>query len=480
MSTTTSGVSKSLLAMAMVATLSACGGGDSGDSSPGYDFDTNPDNNNIIGGPGSSPGDDGGSGDDRALAISWDSEATVMQTMEVRGYDPAIAVSDAGNVLAVWIDDSSPRTLWGRYYDKASSTWSLPTQLDMGGESPLAYIDQSNAEIAFLDDSAIVVWEQGDLIYSTIYDENGWMTTPQVIDSGVSEDPSIVFPNPVRNISVSAMADGSGAIAVYEYQEADGSTHIRSSAFSDVTSLWSSPETLSTNAEYMSHRIPLITDSETGDVHAAWVEAPAVDGGEYRLMAATNSAGSWGKPELVDTGYFDSITAQPDPDSDRPVLVWVTGGSSNVYAARYQTGWVTTDITGGGDDTSDIESTVTANGDIVIAYVEMQSNQMETVYTHRLDMATGTWGERRRIPNQQNIRNPSIAADGKGRVALAYYWYHTWFTDYTEENGWSKDYKVYGYNGGREPSVVMNEAGDAAMIWRNSNGNGRIYVLLGR
>lgn len=459
------GASKSLIALAMASVLTACGGGGSSDAAaPTTDGGGNveqPDGGLVAPEP-----------EPEVSAIQWDANATVMRDAGLIGADPVVAISESGNIAAVWLEGTSPKTVWGRYYDKSSDSWSAATQLDKGGADPSVYYARTNPQIEFLGDTAVVVWDQDGVVYSSVYDDNGWSGNPQVID-GTGK--------PEWNISITAKPDDSGVVATYEYKNDFDSKHIRATEFSLVTRTWSEPVTLSMDANSAYYGIQMVTDPETGAIYAAWEEQPLIEGEPMRLVTATFQDGTWSSSELVDSGYFESVTIQADSDSDKPFLAWVTGGGSELFAARYTDGsWASNELNNYDTRKADIDSAVMADGDIIMTYTADNGSGIEAIYTHRLDVQTKTWGDRRQTDNEFKVYFPSIAADGNGRVALTYYQYNTWLTDFIEAEGWSEDYQPSGLNGGRENMVVMNEAGDAALIWRNATGGGSVYVLMGR
>lgn len=473
MSASISSLPRSLLALALTSVLAACGGGGSSDGGSPADGDGGDGGGNVV-----EPSPDDGSTSDpddgdksKASYLEWDANSTLMSDSGLRGNDPTVAISESGNIVVAWIEDTSPNTVWGRYYDKATDTWSDARQLDKGDATPSAYYERTNPQIAFVGETAVVVWDQQGVVYSSIHDDNGWSGNPQVID-GTDLDYQAI------GISVAAKGDGTGAVVAYEYREPNESPVIRASDYSFSKATWSQPVQLSTTDVTAPYGIQMVTDPEIGAVHAVWEGDRVERETNFKLMSASYEDGSWTTPELIATDTFNSVTIQADPDSDRPVVAWVSG--NDAIAARFEGGaWATEDLGAKGYKQKAIESAVMSDGDMVITYQGEPTQGMENIVLQRMDAESGDWSAPVLTDNKYRVFRPSVATDGNGRLVVAYYQYNTWATEYTEEEGFLDDYQPAGLNSGRENKVVMNDAGDAALVWLDSNG-GRIRVLMGR
>lgn len=459
------GASKSLLALAMMTTLAACGGGGgSGDgvAAPGDNTDggtTTPPP--ITGNP-----DDG---DTEVSAVSWDAKSTMVSNTGNLEKDPMIEISESGDLIASWIDTDSD-TIWARAYDKSEGSWGNAKQLHSQAETIFNYTFGSNQSIEYIGDTAMIVWAQDGIAYSSIHDENGWAGNPQVI-GGASDAMT------ANGVKLTPKKDGSGFVATFEaYTGTDNL--IYAAEYSLATNTWGETTLLGVNAVRFYDGAPLTTDPETGAVYAVWQQEV---GDGYALYTSTLTDGTWSDSELITSGYFESFTVEADPASDRPMVAWATAANGTVDVARYAEGsWSALRLDAAGNRKSHISSAVMADGDILLTYQGEPTPDMEQIFTQRLDVETGEWGNKTATDNQFRVFRPSVAADGNGRAVVAYYNYNTWVTDYTEENGWSTDYQPNGLNSGRENTVVMNEAGDTALIWRDSNSSGGIHVLMGR
>lgn len=485
MQSSLSGMSKKLLVLALASVLVGCGGGggsgggdDAGGSggSGGLPADSTPDAS--VGDSTDSPSENPET-PDTVAAVQWDTQATAMRDVGTNGGDPTIAISASGNVAVAWIEKEYPYSVWARFYDKSSDTWGQATQIDKGGVDADTYYDRTNPQVTFVGETAIVVWDQEGVVYSSIHDDSGWSGNPQVIGG---QDMTIQ----AIGVSIAPLQDGSGALAMYELRDNsvfDSVPSMRSAEFSLATGTWSAPVDVGQVGSTVSYGVQMVTDPESGHIHAAW-EAPKAGGtGANALVTASYKDGAWGSVELIDYQYINSATIQPDPSGDRPILVWAGQGvNDGITAARYSDadGWVLAAIGNYGTGTTDIESVTLADGDIVIAYGATTSNGIDHIVRQRMEIDDGVWSDAVPTDNSYMVDEPSLAADAQGRVVLAYRNINTWVTDYTEANGWSADFQPLRYNSGAENKVVMNAAGEAALIWSNTNNGRGVYVLFGQ
>lgn len=474
--------SKSLLALALTSALVACGGGGSGSGNGGGgDGGELPPGGGNPGGDISSPepGDNsspnpGGDGDTspKVAAVEW-GKSMLMTPDGVKADDPTIAVSAEGDVAAAWVQDGYyANTVWARHYDSETGKWGEAQQIDKGGVALATYHNRSNPQITFVGEVAVVVWDQGEVVYGSIHDGNGWSSNPQVIDGRDFEYQAI-------GVSVAAALDGSSAVVTYELREQGAKPVVRASEFSLVTGLWSAPVTLGRVDVTPDYGIQMATDPVSGEIHVVWSGKDAEVFSLVDLITTTYKDGVWSAPEVIATTQVESMVAQPDPASDQPIVVWTRGGFNEVVYARYIDGsWQSESVGATGYKHVDITSAAMADGDILVSYEYLGSGNMKQVASQRLDVQTGEWSAPL-VHDKFQTRRPSLAADGNGRAVLAYDQYNTWAVDYTEADGWSSRYQPMGLNSGRDNKVVMNNAGAAAIIYKSS-GNASVGVQLGR
>ncbi|MGC8119927.1 hypothetical protein [Marinobacter sp. VGCF2001] len=469
---TVSDISKSFLVLAFASLFTACGGSSgSDDSTDGSKVGTN---ENVVEQPAADSEGEGSLPDaeiePRVVSVTWDESATSMSNSGLSGSSPMIAISESGNVAAAWVESTSPSSLWGRFFDKAKGEWSDATQLDKGiGNVASLTLYRTNPKVAFVGEVAVVVWQQDGVVYGSIHDENGWSGNPQSIDG-------IEGTLTAKEISIASLKDGTGAVVAYEYRDDSAPSMLRSSTFSLATKLWSTPVEVAPEITSLLNGIQMLTDSVSGAVYTAWRTGDVRDSDKQDLMIASFLDGSWSEPERVTSDDIGYVTIQADPESDHPVVLWASRDTGRLSLARHQEGsWSISDLGFG----KRVDSAVMADGDILIAYQTQNAGAWGSIITQRLDFDTGIWEKKDLTGNEYSVAFPSVATDGNGRAAVVYKNYHTWARDYTEADGWGRSYQPDGLNDGEANTVVMNKAGDAALIWKTGSGDHNVHVLLG-
>lgn len=467
------GILKSLTALTLAFLLTACGGGSGSDSSTQSPAVSSNEDSAEQPSPNNESEDPTNNSPEKIISVSWDDSATLMSDSGLSAEDPAVAISESGNVAAIWVEITNPTSLWGRFYDKTTGEWSNPTQLDKGDAGVRAYgILRSNPKVVFAGEVAVAVWEQEGAVYSSVHDENGWSGNPQVVDGTDSTYRAF-------DVNIAALKDGEGAVVSYEYKDGSEQPVLRSSLFSTTTRVWETPVEVSSEIVQLSNGIQMVTAPMSGAVHIAWRKDSSVEIDSYDLMTASFWNGGWSTPEVVASGNIDSATIQADPHGDRPFIAWTTDEDREVFFARYEVGeWSVSEFPDVNSQTKTIDSTVMADEDILIAY--KVGTNWGNIITQRLDVETGTWEKKDITGNEYSVGFPSVAADGNGRAVVAYLHYHTWARNYTEADGWGRTYQPDGLNSGEQQKVVMNQAGDAALIWKTDSGDKNIHVLLGK
>lgn len=471
-------ISKGFLALTLTSALAACGGGGSDDggetTSPPPNKNPNPDTSTPV------PGDNVGSGsesDDMPAVgetVAWKPASKLMGINGIAGDDGAVAVSESGDVAVAWIEKGQTNTVWARYYDKDSETWEQARQIGNGSSEAMTYISRSNPQVTFVGDVAVVAWDQGYTVYASTHDDNGWSGNAHPIEGADSDYQGF-------GVSLVPTPDDKGVLLTYELREEGKDSIVRSSEFSSVTGQWASPVTVGILGATPDYGIRMVVDEKSGSIHAVWPGAKDPDTKQSPITTASYAGGSWSDPEEVAASYPWSMVAHADPDGERPIIIWTRGRNGEVLYARFVKGaWSVGEVSSQGVRHKDITSTILAGGDVLIGYQRVAAGGgMKEIVTQQFDMSTGTWSDPVMHENFA-VSRPSLAADGHGRAVLTYYQYNTWAANYTEQDGWSPVFQPNGLNSGRDNVVAMNSAGDTAIVYRNTNGEHGIRVLLGR
>ena len=167
---------------------------------------------------------------------TW-SGATSLQNAAA-GSLPQVAVSDSGDAIVVWMQESSPHDTYAAVYDGAS--WGAPTQLSETESAHIGTIPRVGVDAT---GNGIAVWRAAptagvDRLHYKIYTSgSGWGTAGN-IDNGVSDSSELKL----------VMDDEGHAIAIWK-QDTDNITAVASTwanRYRSDTSTWGTPMLLET------------------------------------------------------------------------------------------------------------------------------------------------------------------------------------------------------------------------------------------
>jgi hypothetical protein len=336
--------------------------------------------------------------------------------------DPALAVDDAGNAIAVWVRrDGQPGNtrIWSNRYDAALGAWDTAELLQSGE------ILRANApDVAAAPNGiALAVWVQDEMdtvdraIWSRTYTAgSGWG------DAGsISEvDAAAVLAN---NLSVGMDDEGNG-LAVWTRATLDGDV-VWANRFT-AGSGWGTPELIKPD-ESTSARGVRLSVGAAGDAFVVWSQG---DGTREDVWAARWSGTAWEAPERVDQ-YDDGEKRTPDIAVDGAGIahaVWaqVEDPFINIWASQYTpgSGWEdpilieppNEDPNEDGDATLPRAGINTA-GNAFVVWLQTDEN-WSSVWSNRLDPETG-WFEAEVIEDIDRPARPPVIAVGEDRRAHA-------------------------------------------------------------
>ena len=266
------------------------------------------------------PNDIGGTGGGSGAIKTWGTDRPIHDD----GTAPDVAVSPAGNAVAVWAQPGgilSSRYTLGREWGTAEAIG----QNDVAAETPTVAMDA--------DGNAVAVWSQFFLrnnIYSNRYTSNGRWSVPGRLDDddGEASGPRIAM-----------SADGS-AFAVWS--QFDGAREDVWSSRYTRSEGWRSPERIETNSASRASGLQVAVDPN-GNAVAVWAHS---DGTRYDIWSNRYTPGTgWGMAERIEVNDLGDareprIAVNP---SGNAVVVWKQpdGTSEKIWSNRYtpRSGW---------------------------------------------------------------------------------------------------------------------------------------------
>ncbi|SFM32202.1 hypothetical protein [Marinobacter zhejiangensis] len=348
-------------------------------------------------------------------ATGWGSAELVENGSSGHAYWPQIAVDSAGNAIAVWYqDDGTNYNLYANRYTASSGSWGTEELLESSNAGDVVY-----PSIAFdSNDNAIVVWQQSDGTYESIYANRytpatGWGTA-ELIESGNNGNatqPKIVFDSADNAIAIWNQGNGSDDIFINRYTAGAG---------------WGTEEVIAIGS-FGNAVSPQIAIDSNGNAIAVWLEQ---DGTKVSLYANryTASTDVWGGEELIedsDDGHAYSPQVVID-SNDNGIVVWHqsdSGNTNSVYAKRYTpgAGWGAEELIESSiSDDAEYPKIVIDGDDNVIA-VWHQDNHL---YANRYAADTGSWGAEALIGGGNfSVNGPQIAVGGDGNAITVWYQY---------------------------------------------------------
>ena len=259
---------------------------------------------------------------------SWGGAFLIESNDTGDAFDPQIGFDGAGNAIAVWSQsDGTRENIFANRYDVVNGNWDVPVLIesnDNHAEQPQVAVSDAG--------NAIAVWEQWDgvrfNICSNRYDaaSDSWYGAGliETDNAGDAYAPQIGF-------------DAYGnAIAVW-YQHDGTRENIQANRFDYASGNWVGPQTIESGSDGGAY-YPQIDFDGDGNAMVVWSQSDGIRGNIYanRYIAASSS---WEGEELIendDTGNAGGPQVSYDGDGNA-IAVWAQddGIRINIWANRY-------------------------------------------------------------------------------------------------------------------------------------------------
>lgn len=341
---------------------------------------------------------------------NWSAQQ-LLETNPIEAYNPRVAFDNAGNGIAVWLQNGD---IMMSRYTISNGQWSTATAVDANttaAYSPKVTVDRVSGD-------AFVSYSQNDGAVISMYvvsftaSTNTW-STPQLLETSNLA---------VTNSAEQTASARRGEHAVIAWLQTDGTRlHLYMSRL--VAGTWTAPVRVDTSNDFAVGDHPEVQVDSNGNAIIVWRQSDTVQG--YRIFARRwdNTAQSFGSVVALN-GAGDRHARISMDAAGNAIVVWRGGGA---YSRRYDvtTGqWspqVQLNVGGGAGTTAEVS--VDANGDALATWVESDSTG-PSQYARHYDAATGTWSSAVALENSSEAVNVDVETtvafvNGKGVVAWA-------------------------------------------------------------
>lgn len=371
-----------------------------------------------------------------AAPAVWHHPLGLSDNISIDGEDathPSVAADAAGNIIIVWYQYDASGYLQIFKSEYRNGLWSHPASLsdnispdNQNAYNPRVAMDSSgNAIVAWLQYSG-ANWQ----IFKSEY-RNGVWTHPSSVTDNISPDGQDAW-------SPRAAIDDNGN-AIIVWRQSDGSKYqIFKSEYR--SGAWTYPSGLSDNISPDNQHAynPRVAMDNNGNAMITWYQS---DGSSNQIFKSEYRSGAWTHPSsLADNISPDGQNAW-DPqvamdNNNNAIITWwqYSGSNFKIYKSEYRSGtW--THPSGLTDNISP------GNQDAVTPQVAMDSGGNALITWHQSD---GTYSRIYKSEYRSSV------------------WTHPW--------GGSDNISPDGQNA-FSPQAVMNDNGNALIIWRQSDGS---------
>lgn len=319
------------------------------------------------------------------------------------------------------------------------------------------------------DGNAIVVWQQDNGTYSTIWSNRfvfgtGWTGSVRISDNTLENawDPQIDLDDEGNAIVVWAQGDlVPEVIFANRYVRGIG---------------WVGPETISSEASGPALRPDVVCDSH-GNAFSAWIQMGQIFASRYTLGQG------WGTPVIVGPDYYYNAQAPSIDSNDEgsAIVTWAdnTSETYNIWSNRYTSasGWGTQVIIQADDSEWAMNPDVAIDqmGNAIVVWGQFDGSQpsghLAHAWANRYDADVG-WGTARLLETDTThfAGDPRVGMDGSGNAVVV--WSQTaendvsvWTARYSVSSGWGVAEWVPEADG-VEPDLAVNDIGQAIIVWR--------------
>lgn len=258
---------------------------------------------------------------------TWDAPLVVSTTLSDTDPTPQIVIDPTGNAIAVWSEDTA-----GAFVTKAATlpfaagAWDPEAPLSVGGTAstaPHVAVDASG--------NAVAVWVQGSGVTSEI------QASSYTFGGAWSSASSISTSVPTNTTPRVVVSDAGDAVAVWNWDDGSGN-HIVQSSTLPFAGVWSVPTNVSSSPSETSTAPDLAIDG-TGNTIVVWSKGT---GSASVIKSARLAQGSTTWTSLADVGDSNSFPSQPAiamDSSGNAVVVWrYRSNDTTIQVASLTTG----------------------------------------------------------------------------------------------------------------------------------------------
>lgn len=407
---------------------------------------------------------------------------------------PEAAISDNGEAFISYTQhDGANFQIFRSHFRKG--VWIDPPSLSDSISPKGRTAGVSSIDINRFGD-AVLAWQQfdGSGVLQIFRSErrNGVWSGPASLADNISPDTQ-----PARNVDV-AVNDSGDAVIVW--QQSDGArTQIFRSEL--VEGEWSDPLDLMDNispdgADAVSPKVAL---SNNGEAVIVWQQSVGLD---QQIFRVERRGGVWTEVQDLDDNISPDGTIATQPqvvmnDHGEAIVVWrqTDGSTDQIFLSEYRNGvWtdpadlsdnISPDGVDGDEHAETPQVAVDNQGDAVVVWTQYggeqgglstriyRSERREGEWMHPVDLSDSI------SPFGSNAMDPDVAMNNLGEALIVWrqsdnQTFQTFLSEY--RNGEWKDPQSLddniSLNGPpiSEPRVVMNDVGDAVIVWVQSDG----------
>lgn len=385
--------------------------------------------------------------------------------------EPRVAVNDKGDAIAIWIkNDAAGMHLLSNSYVSGSGWGTAQAISDSSSiiSDPNVAVDNEG--------NVLAVWRQNDGSRSNIminyYTTSAGWGSAQIIDNSDenAEEPHL------------AMSNNGDAMVLW--QQNDGTyRHIYGNHFTKGNG-WETPQ-LVENDKFNSTTHPKVAMDIYGNAIAVWQRVLA----SYQIWTSRYTPdGGWGTPKKISTETMNN-SPYPQVSVDglgNAIALWAAQDSAlynqiwtNCYV--FDEDWAGIERPVNSDDpggASELRLSADANGDAIAVWQQRGDGVYHHIWSNRY-VYTGDWGTAQRIEEENKGEgvNPQVVTDSSGNAIATWAQsdgtiYHIQTNRYNAGTGWGTAEYIDGDDryGAEKPRISMNDDGDAAVVWSQSDG----------
>ena len=407
---------------------------------------------------------------DNSISLGWDAANTINTITGYSASEPAMAMDDFGNGMAIWSQfDGTVDNIYARRY-VAGQGWEAAVELLETGSGRA-----TSPEIAFdHQGNVMAVWLQHDGITYSLFARRyvagqGWETTTTLLENGNGD---VAYPD----IAYDAL--GNAMVIWRQYTGTEYNIYAKRYL---VSQGWEATTTLLDNASGPSYNPDLTLDAQ-GNAMVLWSQS-GTSGGDIISKSFTITGGWQSGVSVLATGS----SAYPEVAFDHQgnaMAVWYQndGTGLNVYSKRYiaGSGWEANAVLlENAPDTAQLpQIAMDSNGNGLAVWLQ-SDGAYQSLFGKRYVAGAG-WEQDARLLEtlESNISGiPQLSMNANGDAIVAWQQidgtnYGVFTKSYTFSNGWQSDVTVLDTttNNAHTAAIAITANGDALAMWLQHDG----------